>query len=116
MARGKVTLPDKLTPEELDYLLGKGADPSFGFCVGNINPMVRLALDFVTEEDASKRSAHGELLRVFIKNGADPAAEGGGWGTAPYAGKLAEARSVNSAAQIRDITQHPELIAILAGQ
>lgn len=56
------------------------------------------------------------MLRAFIKNGADPAAEGGGLGTGQYGGKLAEARSVNSAAQVRDITQDPELIAILAGQ
>lgn len=47
--RGSVTLPDKLTPEELDYLLSKGADPTVGFCVGNVHPMVRLALGFVSE-------------------------------------------------------------------
>lgn len=116
MARGVVTLPDKLTPEELDYLLGKGADPNFGFCVGSIHPMVKLAVGFVTEEDEAKKAAHGELLRVFIKKGADPAAAGGSWGTRQYGGKLAEAGSVNSAAQIGEITQDPDLVAILAGK
>lgn len=116
MTRGPVSIPDKLTPEELDYLLSKGADPTVGFCVGNILPMVKLALGFVSEQDASKKAEHGEMLRAFIKNGADPAAEGGGEGTEKYGGKLAEARSVKSAAQVRDITQDPELIAILAGQ
>ena len=116
MTRGPVSIPDRLTPEELDYLLSKGADPTVGFCVGNVLPMVKLALGFVTEQDPSKKTEHGEMLRAFIKNGADPAAEGGGAGTGQYGAKLAEARSVNSAAQVRDITQDPELIAILAGQ
>ena len=116
MARGPVSIPDKLTPEELDYLLSKGADPTVGFCVGNVHPMLKLALGFVSEQDPSKKAEHGEMLRAFIKNGADPTAEGGGWGTEQYGGKLAEVRSVNSAAQVRDLTQDPELIAILAGQ
>jgi len=56
------------------------------------------------------------MLRAFIKNGAGPAAEGGGWETQQYGGKLAEAGSVNSAAQVRNMTQDPELVAIWSGQ
>ena len=116
MARGTVSQPDLLTAEELDYLLGKGADPSFGFCVGNGLPMTKLALAFVTEQDKSKKTEFGEMLRIFVKNGADPAAAGGSSDTRQYGGKLADAGTVNSAAQVKDITQDPELVAILAGQ
>lgn len=32
MARNSVSIPSKLTIEELDFLLSKGANPDFGFC------------------------------------------------------------------------------------
>jgi len=153
-ARGLVSLPEKLTPEELDYLLSEGADPSVGWCVGNtpplnwlvraffyeqdptkrpdfpgllrvfikhgvdpFNQMIALSLDFVNQQDAAKKAEQGKLLRAFIDCGVDSAATAGSpVHTFHWGGKLAEAGTVNSVAQVKDITQDPELIAILAGQ
>jgi hypothetical protein len=114
-ARNVITDPAKLLPEELDYLLGKGADPYFGWCVGNTMPVMNLTLSYLGEKDPQKRTELATLLRVYAKHKVDLSKEGGSWGTGQMGGKLAEAGSVNSAKQVIELSQDQELAAIFAG-
>ena len=116
-SRNPVSLPNRLTPEELDYLLSQGADPSFGWCGPRIQPLTNLAFKFVTTKDAKEKAEAGELLRVFIKNNTDPGTQNefGGWPAEVVNSKLAPGSNVRSAQEISDAAEDKELAAILAG-
>ena len=93
-ARNIITLSDKLLPEELDFLLTKGANPNFGWCVGKTAPVRHLTQSFLAEKDPQKKTEMGELLRIFSKRKAELSAEG---------------------KQVIDDAKDPELAAIFAG-
>ncbi len=116
-SRNPVSLPNRLTPEELDYLLSQGADPSFGWCGPRIQPLTNLAFKFVTTKDAKEKAEAGELLRAFIKNNTDPGTQNefGGWPAEVVNSKLAPGSSVRSAQEISEAAEDKELAAILAG-
>jgi hypothetical protein len=114
-ARNSATLPDRLLPDELDYLLTKGADANYGYCVGNTLPLVNLTLGYVTEKDPQKKVELAELLRVYAKQKVDLGTEGGNKGTGQMGGKFAEAGSVNSAKQVIELSEDQGLAAIFAG-
>jgi len=107
-ARNFITNADYLLPDELDYLLTKGADPHFGWCVGGTMPLMNLALGYLREKDPQKKSELAELLRVYAKHKVDLGTEGGYWGGESFG-------RVNSAKQVVELSQDQELAAIFAG-
>lgn len=116
MARNTVSQPSMLTLDELDYLLSKGANPDFGFCVAGRPPAGLLALAFATTEVAAERDAARQVLELYIKHGADPAETcspsfimGPGKG-----GKKLKDIRIASAADVATAAEDPELDAILA--
>ena len=116
MARNTVSRPSMLTLDELDYLLSKGADPDFGFCVAGYPPAGLLALEFATTEDAAQRDADRQVLELYIKHGADPAETGSPsfiMGPGKGGKKLKDIR-IASAADVATAAEDPELDAILA--
>ena len=116
MARNTVSIPSKLTVEELDFLLSKGANPDFGFCVASHPPAGLLAIEFVTAEDTEKKEEAKKYLETYIAHGANPNATGADgfvMGSPRKDGKWKDA----SFATINDVAKFaadPELDAILA--
>lgn len=101
MSRNTVSRPQMLTLEELEYLLSKGANPDFGFCVAAYPPAGVLAKTFVNEEDAEKKAEARQYLEVYLAHGADPQATG-----APHFG--------GGAAEVAASAGNADLDAILA--
>jgi formylglycine-generating enzyme len=100
---GLATSPSMLTIEELDYLLGQGADPDFGWCSAALPPLGKLASQFVKTKSQEKKKELAELMRIYIKHGANPDK----WSSVKGA-------KIKSAALISEMTGDPELAAILA--
>jgi hypothetical protein len=116
MARNSVSIPSKLTIEELDFLLSKGANPDFGFCVASYPPVGLLAIQFVTAEDSEKKEDAQKYLKTYITHGANPDATASPsfvMGTPRKDGKWKDAR-FSTANDVAKFADDPELDAILA--
>jgi len=116
MARNTVSRPSMLTVEELDYLLSKGANPDFGFCVASYPPAGLLAIEFATTQDAAKKETARKYLETFIARGASVEATGSpsfAMRAPTEEGKWKDA-TLYCAADVAKVATDPELDAILA--
>jgi len=103
---GLATSPSSLTIEELDYLLGQGADPDFGFCSLPVPPLGKLASQFVKTKSQEEKKVLAELMRIYIKHGANPDKE---WIASWSSVKGAK---IKSAAMVSEMTGDSELAVI----
>ena len=76
-SRGSVSHPERLTRAELEYLLSKGADPSFGDCGGSDMPPHELedrAIPFIERKKSenNRRPMYAIPEMVFVKQGTLP--------------------------------------------
>ena len=116
MARNTVSRPSMLTVEELDYLLSKGANPDFGFCVASYSPAGLLAIEFTTSKDAAKKETARKYLEAFIAHGASVESTGSPsfvMRSPTEEGKWKDA-TLYCAADVAKVAADPELDAILA--
>jgi len=116
MARNTVSRPSMLTVEELDYLLSKGANPDFGFCVASYPPAGLLAIGFATSQDAAEKETARKYLETFIAHGASVESTGSPsfvMRTPTEEGKWKDA-TLYCAADVAKVAADPELDAILA--
>ena len=77
VAYNAVSYPESLTVEELDFLLGAGADPDCGVCVPKTPPILRLCNMMFGEKGVldttlTKQEAL-DRIKVFVKHKANPA-------------------------------------------
>lgn len=71
-ARNALTLPTRLTPEEIDFLLSRGVDPNFPWCVKRELPLEQLAdrFNFKGLTDVGRERLR-RIVEVYIDHGVE---------------------------------------------
>jgi hypothetical protein len=107
-SRNPVSLPIRLTPEELDYLLSQGADTSFGWCIPCRPPLSGLVVEINVSKNPEKKSEMRDRLRILLKHNPDPQ-------LVENAKRMSEDGAYWKSLGVESWQQDKELTAILAG-
>jgi len=107
-SRNPVSLPNMLTPEELDYLLSQGADTSFGWCVPGRPPLIGLVFEINVAKNPEEKPEMRERLRILLKHNPDPQ-------LVENAKRMSEDGAYWQSLGVKSWQQDKELTAILAG-
>jgi len=107
-ARNPVSMPRRLTDEELDYLLSQGTDPGFGWCAPGRPPLIGLVVEINLSKNPEEKSEMRDRLRILLKYNPDPQ-------LVENAKRMSEDGAYWKSLGVESWQQDKELTAILAG-